>query len=510
MVGRVFFDFDKLSSGIHTAISEWLVRRLREGKNRFLVMIPRDHLKTSLLGISLPTWLLLRDPNQRILHTMATRKEAQKTMDVVQRAFMSERMKHFFPDRHLDPHDPDMKATREMMIIRRPFNWREACIESIGLDSSITGGHFTTQLFDDLIDETMRNSIVQQERAIGFVRHSTSLLVSMKNDLRIIWGTDWEGEFYEWILDDENEVLSDYETLILGCFVDDRYRDFLASIGKKTTLKDGDPIWPEEFDVETLQRVRRELGPNNFSRQFLNIPTEDVYKRFHEEDFIIYTYSPDRQSAVIGEGEDAQRFPFRKMRKYMVIDPATGEGKKSDETAISVVGVDSSGFKFVLEDWAARALPHEVIEQIFAFHDKWDVDFVCPEDVSFQKVFKHFIKPEMVKRGARFSIRPVKPGNVSKGTRIEALEPFARAGEICCRKEHLDGFVKEAVNVVIVRGMVQGKSPNRIDALAYQTTFWGSPKTRNRKKPRGEDIDEWDALEMEVGAKKAYGLACRT
>lgn len=512
-VGRIFFNFDKLSSQFHNTLAEWFVKKIDAGKNRFLVLVPRDHLKTSLLSIATPTWMLLKNPNERILHTMATRREAQKTLSVIQKAFMSERMRHFFPERFLDPHDPEMKATRDMMVVSRPVNWREGSIESIGLDSNITGGHFTTQIFDDLIDKTMRNSITQQENAIDFLQDATNMLVDMEKDVRIIIGTLWEGEFYEWLLY-KSGLASTYETLILGCFVDNRYVTFLNDIGKKTSLSPGDPIWPEEFSVKTLEQVKLEQGPSKFSRQFLNIPVEDKYKRFRRDDFLIYKLSSDRQYAIIGEGEDQIKFNIGKMKKYMVIDPATGEGKKTDETAISIVGVDGSGFRFVLEDWGKQCLPHETIDQIFYFADRWGVQYVCPEDVSYQKVFKHFLREKMSERGSRFGIRPVKPGNVSKGTRIEALEPYVRCGQVAITQGQLDasnGFVKEAEDVVIVRGMVQGRSPNRLDALSYQTEFWGVPKSRTLKiSAEDEDIKDWDSLKERGEAHRAYGLACNT
>jgi len=509
-VGKLFFNFDKLESGLHRAIEEWFLRHLRGGERRFLIMIPRDHLKTSYFSICVPSWLLLRDPNERILNVMAARRESQKTLSVIQKAFMSERLRHFFPERALDPHHPDMKATAESMIIKRPVNWREGSLEAFGLDSNVTGGHFTVHNIDDLIDRSMAKSTVEQEKAIEFIQELTNMQVEMDADLRIIEGTMWEGDYYEWLLF-KSGLDKYYKKLVLGCYADSRFRDFLAEIGKTTTLTDDDPIWPEQFTRSSLKRIAIEQGPAKFSRQFLNIPVQDAYQRFRQEDFVVYTLSPDRRYAVIGDGEDQIKSRIDRMQKHMVIDPATGEGKKTDETAISVVGVDERlGMAFVLEDWARRALPHETIEAIFHISDRWGVPIVCPEDVSYQKVFKHFLKDEMVRRGASFRIRPVKPGNLSKGTRIESLEPFARAGRIAVRPEHFSGVVKEALDVVIVRGKVEGRSPNRLDALAYQTQFWGNVRLKDAIVLDGtEDIDEWDPLE-ERSEEKAYGLSCDT
>lgn len=507
--GSLFFNYQKLNSDFHRAFQKWLLTNIANGENRFFVLLPRDHLKTSYLGCAFMLWLLIRDPDKRILYTMATRDQAQKTLSVIQKGFKSSRLAHFFPDRVLDPHDPDMKSTRSYLTLRRPNDWRENSIEALGLDSAITGGHFNVQIFDDLVDATMARSSLAQQRAIDFVQDSTNMQISPDKDLKIILGTLWEGEFYEWAI--ANEAFKKYyKTLVLGCYVDDRYFRFLDEIGLDTTQIEGDPLWPEEFSRETLERIAMEQGPAKFSRQFLNIPMVDEFQRFRKEDFVEYELSPDRQYAIIGEGEYQIRRRIDKMKVTMVVDPATGEGPKTDATAISVTAKDEkTGIVFVLEDWAKRALPHETIEQIFAFAQKWPVQIVSPEDAAYQMTLKHYLRAEMYKRGARFTIRPVKPGNRSKGTRIEGLEPWVRNGKVAVRREHFGGVVREAENVVIVRGMVQGRSPNRLDALAYQITHWGALSLPSATKSDTEEIEDWTPL-REKGERRAYGLSCST
>jgi hypothetical protein len=500
-------NFDLLDNPFHEALSEWYMMRRAEGKNRFIVMTPRDHLKTSLFAISNIVHSLLVEPDLRILNVMAASRESSKTLDVVQRAFMSDKMKHYFPHRWLDPHHPDMSATKEVMLLRRTLDVREASVEARGLDATMTGGHFGKQIFDDLIDNRIKNSIVEQEKAIEFVKEATNMFIKPAEDERLIIGTLWEGEFYEWLLYDSG--LTDlYETLLIGCYVDDRYRDFLASIGKRTSLNDGDPIWPEHFTKEALVQIEREEGANRFRRQFLNIPVEDDFKRFRPEDFGKYRVSEDRRFCIIGRGENERRIPVSRLKIQMIIDPATGEGKKSDETAINVTGFDAvTGIAFVLEDWAARVLQTKLIDIIFEFAAKWNVPVVRPEDVSYQKTLKQFLRQEMRERGARFHVKPVKPfKNASKGTRIEALEPFVRAGQVYVRWPDHKPLVDEADKVVIVRGKVQGRSPNRLDAFAYQVEIF----TKKAPEVEQEEISFWDATRKEQPQRRAYGLACAT
>ena len=257
--GRIMCNFDLLNNPFHEALSEWYVQKKAEGKNRFIVMTPRDHLKTTLFSISNIVWSLLVDPNLRILNVMAASRESAKTLDVVQRAFMSDKMKHYFPQRWLDPHHPDMTATKEYMLIQRSLDVREATIEARGLAATMTGGHFSKQIFDDLIDNRIKNSIIEQEKAIAFTQEATNMFIKAQEDERLIIGTMWEGEFYDWLLY-KSGLNKLYETLLIGCYVDDRYRDFLASIGKRTSLPDGSPIWPEHFSREALAQIELEEG----------------------------------------------------------------------------------------------------------------------------------------------------------------------------------------------------------------------------------------------------------
>lgn len=505
--------FKDVIDPVHMAIDEWLKIKMDQGSTRILVMVPRAHLKTHHIGIGETVRRLLVNPDERILAAMATRVLAEETLAVIERIFMGDAMRHFFPDRVLTPGTEGMKATASRMTIRRGGNWREPSVRALGVDSAKTGGHYTFQLFDDLIDETMRNSTVKQDSVIEFFRDATNLFVDVKSDIRIVLGTLWEGEYYDWLLY-RSGIIDSYETLILGCYVDNRFRDFLASIGKTTSLEDGEPIWPERFSKEHVEKViRLELGENNFSRQMLNIPVEHEYQRFRKEDFRQYKITDDYKYAQIGNNdENCTKVPLKRMQRIMIIDPATGEHKKTDESAINVTGFDRvTGKIFVLEDWAARALPHSLIDRIFELAEKWDVQYVCPEDISYQKTLKHYLLQEKAKRGGRFVIKPVKPeagnrGGAGKGTRIEGLEPFVRAGQVHVRPEH-SKLVREATEVNIVRGKVQGKSPNRLDAFAYQTQFWKGAEVPLEEQ---DDIEYWNPMRREGRQSRSYGLACVT
>jgi predicted phage terminase large subunit-like protein len=198
--------------------------------------------------------------------------------------------------------------------------------------------------------------------------------------------------------------------------------------------------------------------------------------------------------------------PIEALYRSMTIDTATGEGRHTDESAITVCGHDrQTGLIFVLDAWAGRVLPFDLIERILAMAQEHDPHVVSPEDVSFQKTFKWALKKSMVERGIHFPIRPVKPGTKSKGSRIiDALQPFVRNQQVYFTKGQRK-LTQELINLQVVGGKVVGRSPNLADSLAYHVEYW-------RGKPgeviESEDIDYFDSFKGDVG--RAYGLECVT
>ena len=505
--GRILAGFDWFANPLHEAIDQWHMAKRAEGCRRILIMLPRGHMKTFYFGISTMLWKILNDREARILYVMSSCTQASKTLESLTDIFTgSEPLAHFFPKHVLDLSSPKMRATKELIRLDRNGNFREGTAEARGRGSRITGGHFTEHIFDDLIDEDMVDSDVLQEQAINFVKRADPLFVNAGEDTRTIIGTRWPGQFYNWILE-PGGIVDTYEKLVLGCYVDDRFHSFLASIGKKTTLQDGEPIW-ERFTHETLEAIRK-VSHFDFSHQYLNVEVSDADRRFKKSDIMYYNIGTEHGGEVAIGNVDGKTFTSRMdtLSISMTIDPATGEGKNTDESAITVTGQDrNTGVIFVLDAWAGRVTIFDLCDKIFEMAIKWNPHSVSPEDVSFQKTLKWFLKRQMQERGVHFPIRPVKPGSKSKGSRIiDALQPFVQNQQVFFMRNQKK-LVDELLNMQIVKGKVIGKSPNLADSLAYHAEFWrGGPTAQ------AVDMDDMDYKSPFMGnVGPAYGLQCLT
>ena len=505
--GRILAGFDWFANPLHEAIDQWHVQKRAEGSRRIMILLPRGHMKTFYFGISTMLWRILQNREARLLYIMSSCTQSSKTLESLQDIFInSEPLAHFFPQHVLDLHDPKMRGTKEVMKLARRGNYREGTVEARGRGSRITGGHFTEHIFDDLIDEDMVDSDIMQEQAINFIKRADPLFVNAGEDTRTIIGTRWPGIFYNWLLE-PGGISDTYEKLVLGCYVDHRFHEFLASIGKKTTLQDGDPIW-ERFSHETLEAIRK-ISHFDFSHQYLNVEVSDKDRRFKKSDIMYYNIGSERNYEVAIGNVEGKTFTCRMdtLRISMTIDPATGDGKNTDESAITVTGQDQkTGAIFVLDAWAGRVTIFDLCDKIFEMAEKWKPHSVSPEDVSFQKTLKFFLKRQMIERGIHFPIRPVKPGSKSKGSRIiDALQPFVQNQQVYFLKSQKQ-LVDELLNMQVVNGRVVGKSPNLADSLAYHAEFWrGGPTAQEIDM---DDMDYRSPYLLENGP--AYGIECLT
>ena len=512
--GILLCGLDWLDNPLHHAIDDWFTKKYHAGQRRFIILTPRGHLKTSYFGTAFLTWRALIDPEVRQLYMMASSKNAEKTLaSVTETLANSENVAHFFPDRVLDYSNPRIKSKMSRLELPRHGNYREGTIEASGMDARVTGGHFTEQILDDLIDETMIDSEVLQSKAVNFIKRANPLFVNPAQDLRVIVGTRWPGEYYNWLLDQDNNVFQNSEVLLLGCYVDHRLREFLSSVGKVSTLDDGTPIWPYNeqkgcgFTLETLENIRAD-SEYDFVHQYLNLEVSDEMRRFRKEDIKYFSWTTNKfgkRCVMVKNEADTFVVQIDKLYISMTIDPATGEGRNTDESAITVCGHDrSSGLIFVLDAWAGRVTAFDLINKVLDMAEEWKPNVVSPEDVSFQKTLKWYLKKTMLERGIHFPIRPVKPGTKSKGARIvDSLQPFVRNQQVNFTKGQRK-LVQELLNLQVVGGKVVGKSPNLADSLAYHVEYW-----RGKSKPQEkEDIDWFDAHHAEVG--RAYVIECLT
>jgi len=511
-------EWKDLSFELHWAVCEWIERGLAAGKRNFLIMKPRGHLKSSIFSVAFPVHMLKADPNRRILVVSSTAPLASDKLTQAREILGRDRIAHFFPD--LVP-NKDCKSTATEVEVPRTAILGEPSIRALGSSTRVVGGHYDIIIADDLVDGESEDSEQQMRQAIRWLERSNPLFHRRAEGVLIVVGTFWPGGFYEQILENP-----DFEHLVLGCWVDERYFRFMQQMGIETSLPEGTPIYPERETTEGLLAAKRLMGPYNFSHQMENLRADSSMRTFHEEDIQYYTLSKDGSSAVIPpfkprlytthtkheeDGSfDAEGLtvPLRTLYRTITVDPATGEHSRTDESAIVVCGQDRrNGFMFVLDIWHGRVLADALIDKILDLAEQWEPHVIAPEETAFQKTLKVFMRQRMLERRLHYNIRPVTPGTKSKVFRIiDSFQPFVRKRQVYFRRGEHQDLINEMLSLQVISGgrRFAGKSPNLVDALAYHVEFWKGKDTVVEE-DEVEFVDAWAEP-----AEPLYGLECYT
>lgn len=126
--------------------------------------------------------------------------------------------------------------------------------------------------------------------------------------------------------------------------------------------------------------------------------------------------------------------PPKMMNKIILVDPAgdpaknSGKRKKSDFTAMWVIGLGSDENAYVLDGLRDRLNLTQRADALFALHKKHKPMQVRYEQYGLQADVEH-VKSEMERRQYRFAIKEV-GGGVEKNARIRRLIPWFESGRV--------------------------------------------------------------------------------
>jgi phage terminase large subunit-like protein len=379
------------------------------------VEMPRDHLKTSVVTIGNNLRRITRDTNQRILLINETSTNSERFLSAMRQHAESNRV---FRALYSGIIPKDTKVSKQWNNKELRFNreWigPEPTIDTMGMTGAVTSRHFTHIAIDDPISEDAVKSELVMKDAINRITKVMTLMVDPSKDTFDLVGTRW-------------------------AFAD-LYRHFMRLYKGKMALfirgaiEDGEPIWPERFSHETLAQMRADMGEYAFSCLMMNNPRNAEVQDFNIQDLRFWEWAdPDEEIVRIfrpdGSSDDV---PLLALDVMVAVDPAPAETTSSDRNAVVTVGTSKLGDVIVLDTFAKRCSPLDVIEHLFWLRRRFRPRVFGIEGVAYQKVLKTFLRAEASRRGEYFNIHELKPGGRGK-PHIRGLQPVAATGHLYIR-----------------------------------------------------------------------------
>lgn len=419
-----------------------------------LTLMPRGHFKTSVCTIGKNTQQVCRDPNARVLLINETMGNAENFLSAIEQNFQSNRVLRALYSDIIPNNFRTVPWNSQEMRLVRTWSGPEETITAMGMTSAHTSRHYTHISVDDPIsEEAVKSDLVMQD-AINRISKFLSLMVNPDRDTFDLTGTRWA--------------------------LHDVYSYFMKKLGPqlarfiRAAIKDGQPIFPELISLETLATAREIYQEYGFSCLYMNNPRDTANQDFNVQDLRFWRWSTDESCVVLygSDGEIDEIVPMHKLDITVSVDLAVSEKITSDRNAVVTCGTTPSGKAVVLDVWAQRCTPLEVINQLFTLRKRFAVRQWGIEGVAYQKAFKYFLKAECERQQVYMNVVELKAipskrntGNNSKQMRIRGLQPIAATGRLYIHpNQHL--LRNEMADFPL------GEHDDCIDALAHQLTMW--------------------------------------
>lgn len=454
--------YKDLTHRTHKGFSDWISDDSIQNK---LGLMPRGHFKTTL-EIAHVVQKLARDRNKRILICSESGENAEYMLQEAQGHIVNnEKVRLLFPE--IVPVDINKANwSRKSVTVPRDRPYREPSIDTAGITSKIVSRHYTDIFCDDLVSDEAMYSPTVMSKACHFVDRLVSLLVNPLGDHTTIIGTRWAyHDVYSHVLE--------------------RYPDFNVFIRKAIVIgKDGpEPFFPERYSMEKFLQIIR-TNPEQWATQYANDPMDTATADFKPE-WLQYCRIGTGRMLLWEDAGTTHGLSLGALRFYIHVDPSMGEKPTSDYSGIVVVGISSTGFKFVLDAVALRLDPLELTNKIIELSQFYVPSKVTVEDNAFQKSLVYYVKEESRRRGVYVPIEGVTASSHrTKPARIRgALQPQFSTMQIWIR----DGLVS-----LIEEYLKFGKTEHQhlLDALAQGPAVWKAPmhdKERLRYKRVAEE-----------------------
>ena len=251
--------------------------------NRVLITLPPRMLKSYVASISLPAWILGRDPTKKVIVASYARDLADELSWTFRRVINSDAFREVFPDFEIDP-----SGDRAMLTKTPAGGYRIAT----GRGGAVTGRGCDVLIVDDILKADEARSAIMRENAIEFYR--ASLLSRFNNRAEgkviIVQQRLHEDDLAGYVLS-----RGDFVHLNLPAIADEVITLDLG-LGDVHRFEPGDLLDPVRLPREELDRQRIEMGEIAFNSQYQQNPILPGGNIIKMEAFETYSESYPRSS----------------------------------------------------------------------------------------------------------------------------------------------------------------------------------------------------------------------
>ena len=371
----------------HRLIARKLEAVERGEINRLMITMPPRHGKSMLASEFFPAWYLGRNPDHYVVSAAYAQELADDFGRKVKNQIEDPAFAAVFPGVGLAD---DSRSSKRFHIegqdggIEHGLKQKGA-FYAVGVGGPLTGRGAHLLLIDDPVKnrEEADSELIRKKTKDWYT--STAYTRLMPGGRVVIIQTRWhEDDLSGWLLAEHQH--EGWEVLDL------------PAIDAK-----GVALWPEQYPVETLEKIKLAIGPRDWSALYQQRPSPESGNYFKAEWIKKTLLLPDKRNLHIYGASD-----------YAVTDDG------GDFTVHVVVGVDPEGRMYLLDMWRGQTASDEWVESFCDLVLKWRPLGWAEEAGQIKAGVGPFLNKRMMDRKA-FVARETFPTRGDKSVRAQSI-----------------------------------------------------------------------------------------
>lgn len=189
-------DYKEMTPNTHLP----MVKVLQDKSKRKLICVPRGCFKSSIGVVAYPIWLLLNNPNLRILIDSEKYENSKNFIREIKGKLETQKVSSLFGYFKSDTNWAEGSIT----IKQRNIVLKESSITASGVAANKTGQHYDVIIHDDMNSDKNSGTQEARQKVIDHYKLNTSILEP--NGTMVVIGTRYAADdLIGWILENEIE-----------------------------------------------------------------------------------------------------------------------------------------------------------------------------------------------------------------------------------------------------------------------------------------------------------------
>jgi predicted phage terminase large subunit-like protein len=373
----------------HALIAEKLEQVERGEIDRLMIFMPPRHGKSELATKRFPAFALGRDPTRQIIQASYNSDLATDFGRQVRNIVATQRYQNVFRTELA----ADSKAANR---------WNTStggAYVAAGVGTAVTGRGANILIIDDPLKDREEADSENRRNLVYSWYTSTAYTRLMKGGAVVLIQTRWhEDDLAGRLLEAEAKGGDKWVKLILPAL-----------------MSNGEALWPDEFDVPALTRIKSAIGPRDWSALYQQEPSPDEGTFFQRHWF-------ERHTKI----DEPHHF-------YLCSDYAVTDGD-GDYTEHGVFAIGASGKIYQADWWHGQTSSDVWIDELLRLIKKWKPICAFGEAGVIQKAIEPMLRRRMIETGTRCRMEWLSSIH-DKATRARGFQSRSAMGEVSLKDD---------------------------------------------------------------------------